>query len=323
MKKYLSILILVAIIVNSYSQDPFSNSVNGSNSGPSHVGGSVTIDVNKLVSTNDAQELLNQFGAITVQVPVKNYYSSVTPNLKKVIDDGVKAGLFQSKSVGAAIYLALTNKGKGLLVSSVVENGITVWFLAAGLCHHPIANYTSPGTKSGKPGQTLTFSTNLDYNTSLGDLLGYNSASHQEYSVDIVPTSSGWMIDKNQVGGSIQQASNSAVGLAILQYLSFVEELPSKMIGNKWSRRNKKSTKQDVIELKKNMTCTYYNAKEETTKEGMYSFSGNNLILRLNDGEIIDYTVHYKEYGINWFILTPKSVVWSFDGWKFYKEPIE
>lgn len=293
----------------------------GQTTPPDHVGGSIRVDVTTLVSNEDAQLLLDKLGPVTVQSAVQSYYPNATSQLIKDVKAGVDKGIFLSQVEGNALNLGLTEKGKALVVTSAVENGIQTWYLAAGLCAHPIVSYTELGTSSGKPGQTLRFTLNYDINTELGDIFGVEPEIRKEFTVDILPTSAGWRIDQTSANVSIKQASATAIGRSLEKKLTFLTGLPEKLPGKIWTRQAKKEENRDRYTFRPDGSCVFFDAKKGTAKNGTYSVKSNRIYMKFSDGDNLTVIVDYNNYGDDWLIMTTKGLVWSLSDYKFFATP--
>ncbi len=290
---------------------------------PKHVGGSVSVDVNNLISTQGAQQLLDNLGAVTVHYPIQSYYSNPTPELISFIRKATEKGLLKGQVSGNSMSVVLTGKGSELLVETESRRGITVWHLAVGLCEHPLAAHTTLGTSTGRLGQTLTFSLNIDINTILGEILGFRPEDRKDnFTVDLIPTSSGWIIDQTSLNLPIKQASASSVGNFLLRVHKFVKALPKQLQGKTWTRQHKKEDKRYRYTFRADGTCTYYDAKISKKKKGAYNIKSNRVFISFLDGDKMTLTVDYKKYGDDWLAMVPKGgVIWSVSAWKFYATP--
>lgn len=319
---FFSIICVLFFTSSLISQNPLLDNDNSNNNSPTRVGGSIAVDVNTLVSNEDAQKLLDNLGAVTVQLPVRSYYANAKDDLVKFVKKGAIKGLWKYATSGKSLSLGLTKTGKELLINTKTVRGVEVWYMAVGLCKKPIVNYTSLGTSSGKPGQTLNFSLNIDWNTTVGTLLNFTSSNRMDFKLDLIPTSSGWIIDQSSASVPIKQASASNIGVKMEKWYNFCEELPTRLVGKTWTRKHKKESKRDRYTFKADGTCSYYNAKKEKKKTGTYSVSTNKININFLDGDNIEIIVGYENFGDNWLIMV-RGIVWSANSWKFYSTEIK
>jgi len=321
MKQIMLLMLMLGCWTMTTAQNPLVGNMGGAvAAAPSHVGGSVSVDVNNLISTQDAQRLLDNLGSVTVHYPIQSYYPNTTPGTIDLIRKATEKGLLKGQVSGNSMAVALTDKGRELLVETETQKGITIWHLAVGLCEHPLAAHTTLGTSNGRPGQTLTFSLNIDINTTLGDILGFRPEDRKDnFTVDLIPTSSGWIIDQTSLNLPIKQASASSVGNLLLRVHKFVKALPKKLQGKTWTRQHKKEDKRYRHTFRADGTCTYYDAKISKEKKGSYNVKSNQVFINFLDGDKMTLIIDYKKYGEDWLAMVPKGgLIWSVNAWKFY-----
>lgn len=316
-------LLFIALFFSTnllFSQNPLLNQTASNTNSPSYVGGSVAVNVNDLVSNDDAQRLLDRLGGVTIQLPIQSFYANPTPDLVKLLQKNAADGFITMKAVGNNLHVALADKAKGYLVNSGKYNGVETWFLAMGYCNRPLVSYTSPGTMSGRSGQTLTFSIDVDLNSDIGNSLGFKQASRSEYQMDIFPTSAGWVIDQNSINIPIKQAASTAIGKKFEKIYRFCEELPRHIEGKTWTRSHKKENKRFRYTFFVGGNCRYFDAKAGKLKTGSYTVRSNYITMKFLDGDGITLKVDYGDYGKDWLRLE-NTGAFNFGAPKFYATP--
>lgn len=295
--KNLTYTLFLFIVLSSISmaQNPLLDATSGNNGNSSieSVSGSISVDVTKLVSTNDAQLLLDKLGEVTIQIPIASFYDSSNSNLKGLFTKVSLGNFASTEEIGGGLSVKIQEKGKKYIIGAFPFAGKTYYNTVIGTSKKALAGYTTLGTQSGKPGQTLTYTVELNSLTVFGESFGYNIGERKEFKVDIIPTSTGWIIDKETQYQSVTPILDTKIGRELLNYRKFLDELPTRLKGKTWVRKHKKETKRNSFTFGNNGEFVAFNAKDKTSRNGQYVLKQRTLIVTYEDGMQERLTIEY------------------------------